>query len=92
MWACNVLLQNAIETVYIISNNKLRIKFFVRQLAILIEEMMRNIKMGKALSINIVMDDTIRASNNKSTMLFSKGEHSSVCSGTTGFLFKLKCG
>lgn len=54
MWTCNALLQNPVETVYvIISTNKLSVKFFVGQL---IEEMMRNIKMGKALSINIVMD------------------------------------
>lgn len=55
MWICNVMLQNAVETMYMSStnNNKLSVKFFVGQL---IEEMIRNIKMGKTLSINIVMD------------------------------------
>lgn len=81
MWTCNVLLQNAVETVYIISTIKLAVKFFIGQLAILIEEMIRNIKMGKASSINIVMDDTLCASNNKSTVLFSEGDLSSMCSG-----------
>lgn len=92
MWTCNVLLQNAVETVYIISTIKLAVKFFIGQLAILIEEMIRNIKMGKASSINIVMDDTLCASNNKSTVLFSEGDLSSMCSGIIWFLFKLKYG
>lgn len=47
------MLQNAVETMYMISTNKLSVKFFVGQL---IEEMIRNVKMGKTLSINIVMD------------------------------------
>lgn len=51
---------------------------FSQQLPILIEEIMRNVKMGKALSINIVMHD---ASNNKSTVLFSEWDNSDVCLG-----------
>lgn len=47
MWTFNVLLRDAVETVYIITNNKLSAKFLVGKLAILIEEMMKNIKMEK---------------------------------------------
>lgn len=45
IWAFNDLLQNAV--VYITSNNKLSVKFLVGQTAILIEKMMKNIKMEK---------------------------------------------
>lgn len=45
IWAFNDLLWNAV--VYIASNNKLSVKFLVGQTAILIEEMMKNIKMEK---------------------------------------------
>lgn len=74
MWIPDVLLQNTIETVYILSNTKLVVKFLVEQLAILIEGMMRNIKVEKILSTNVVMPDTIYASSNsnKSMVLLSE--------------------